>query len=191
MIGENRMPIAKRIRAAAVTSKRVRPRMVGLSAGVTIATAALLGTVVAPAQAYSPNPSASISYRDTDNCPCTLSDPFDGTYFQYDAGGYAAKIELRDASGSYISKVEFHPYDEKLWVYDTKNDGDSVYVSVYWWDASGNPHAVGPNITPTGTDAVVDYVVYNLDIAEGTPVSIDVYDGSGYSDYITSAEVVA
>ncbi|MFB6550429.1 hypothetical protein [Streptomyces sp. NPDC056405] len=38
-------------------------------------------------------------------------------------------MELNDA-GWFIGKVEFHPDDEKLWVYDTRNDGDTFYVAV-------------------------------------------------------------
>lgn len=163
----------------------------GLAAGTAIATAALFGGA-APAQAYSPNPSATISYRDTDNCPCSLSDPFDGTYFQYDAGGKAVKIALY-ADGWFIGKVEFHPYGEKLWVYDTKNDGDTYYVHVAVDNHDGHG-LTGWNVyAPPGTSNVVDYSVYSLgsNVAEGADIRIRVYDDSGLTDLITTAWGVA
>ncbi|MEV8124616.1 hypothetical protein AB0P07_10975 [Streptomyces sp. NPDC085944] len=82
----------------------------------------------APAQAYRPDPSATVIHRDTDGCPCGgggLGDPFDATYFQHDAGGKAVKIELYD-DGWFIGTVEFHPYGDEIWVYDAKNDGDGI-----------------------------------------------------------------
>ncbi|WP_369030259.1 MULTISPECIES: hypothetical protein [Streptomyces] len=176
--------------SAATTSSagRVWRRTLGLAAGVALATGALLGTAVAPAQAYSPLPTHTINYRDTDNCPCSISDPFDGTYFEKDAGGYAAKVNLY-YGGSYIAKVEFHPYAEKLWVYDTKNDGDGIYAEAWWFDGSGAYHSTGL-VQPTGTSSVIDYKIVDLGIAEGTYVYIDVYDASRDS-WLTTAEVIA
>lgn len=168
---------------------RVRHRMVGVAAGVALTTGALLTATALPAQAYSPDPSPTVSFRDTDNCPCSLSDPFDGTYFEYEAGGEAVKIELRDSGGSYIAKTEFHPYGDQLWVYDTSNDGDTVYTEAMWYDSSGNlqDRLYGP----PGTSNVVDYEVESLAVPEGNTVWLYVYDDSAETDEIVSASGTA
>ncbi|MBC9727127.1 hypothetical protein [Streptomyces sp. TRM68367] len=161
-------------------------RIMGLLAGAGLAVGALIGTA-APAQAYSPNPDFNKYYRDTDNCPCsggTLADPFDGTTFAKDAGGYAVKMELVD-DGWFVGKVEFHPNDEKLWIYDTKNDGDTYFVSVGYF-SGGSYHDLG-TFSPPGTSAVVDKRIKDFDIPEGASVDISVYDASGHSDLIGAA----
>lgn len=33
-----------------------------------------------------------------------------------------------------VGKVEFHPKDELVWVYDTKANNDALYVTVTYWD---------------------------------------------------------
>ncbi|MCX3060254.1 hypothetical protein [Streptomyces beihaiensis] len=163
---------------------RATRRLAGLLTAASAALAALVGTAAAPAQAYSPDPDVKAIYRDTDYCPCSLSDPFDGTYFAHDAGGYAVKLELRE-NGWYVGKVEFHPYGEKLWVYDTKNDGDTFYVHVtYSYD--GTTHNLGTYHAP-GTSAVVDKTVKDFSIPEGAYVDISVYDDSALTDYIGGA----
>ena len=165
---------------------RVTRQVAGLFTGAALVAGALLGTA-APATAYSPDPTAGTYYRDTDNCPCSggsLGDPFDGTYFSHDAGGLAVKMELRDDDW-FVGKVEFHPNDEKLWVYDTRNDGDTIYVHVAYTH-NGSRHNVG-TYSPSGTSAVVDYEVRDLNMPEGAYVDITVYDAKGHSDYIAAA----
>ncbi|WP_406422583.1 hypothetical protein OH809_10940 [Streptomyces sp. NBC_00873] len=99
---------------------------------------------------------------------------------------------MRDASGWYIGKVEFHPYGEKLWVYDTRNDGDAYYVHVAVDNHDGNG-LTGWNVyTPPGTSNVVDYSAYSLgNVNEGADIRIRVYDDSGLTDLITTAWGVA
>ncbi|MQY14424.1 hypothetical protein SRB5_45910 [Streptomyces sp. RB5] len=162
----------------------VRHRTAGLLAGTALVTGALLAAA-GPAGAYSPNPTGRVQYRDTDTCPCSLSDPFDGTYFEQDAGGSAVKIELIDSAGRYLGKVEFHPYDEKLWVYDTLNDGDGFSTNITYW-SGGTAHDLG-TYSPAGTDAVMDYTVKDFDIPEGASVDIQVYDDAGRTDYVAGA----
>ncbi|MGY0018782.1 hypothetical protein [Streptomyces sp. cg35] len=162
-------------------------RLARLFTGAALATGALIGTAAAPATAYSPNPTVSAYYRDTGSCPCsggTLDDPFDGTYFGKDAGGYAVKLELNQG-GSFVGKVEFHPNDEKLRVYDTKNDGDTFHVRISY-TSGGTTHNLGTYVAP-GTDAVADRVVKDFDIPEGAGVDISVYDDAGLTDYIGGA----
>ncbi|MFI2432712.1 hypothetical protein [Streptomyces sp. NPDC018693] len=154
--------------------------------GALLAAGALFATA-APAQAYSPNPSIAKYYYDTGNCPCSggnLTDPFDNTYFAHDAGGYAVKMEMTH-SGAFIGKVEFHPYDEKLWLYDTANDGDGYYVRVSY-SYGGTTHNLG-TFSPPGTSAVMDYRVLDFDLPEGASVDISVYDDSGLTDLIGAA----
>ncbi|MFD8013541.1 hypothetical protein [Streptomyces sp. NPDC058955] len=153
--------------------------------------AAMAGTLfgtAAPAQAYG---TLDIRYArvDTDNCTrlsgtlavtaasggCYLYDSVDNTYFEKDADGEALKAELRNA-GALVSKVEFHPQGEKLWVYDTAADGDSVYVRLWtatrgWstlYPAAGNPSP------------------FDLDYPEGENILINVYDHADGSDLIGS-----
>ena len=161
-------------------------RIVRLAAGAAFTAAALLATA-APGQAYSPNPEFHAYYYDTDTCPCSggdLTDPFDDTYFAKDAGGLAVKMELI-SSGAFVGKVEFHPYDEKLWVYDTANDGDTYYVKV-GYSSGGTYHNVG-TFSPPGTTAVLDHEVEDLDIPEGAYVDVSVYDDAGLTDLIGAA----
>lgn len=158
-------------------------RLAGLFTSAALAVGALLNAAAAPAQAYSPNPTITAHYRDTDSCPCsggTLADPFDGTSFAHDPGGYAVKLELTDER-SYLGKVEFHPNDEKLWVYDTKNDGDTFYVQAAY-TSGGVTHRLGTYSAPA-----MGHVVKDFDIPEGAFVDISVYDDAGLTDYIGGA----
>ncbi|NEB79680.1 hypothetical protein G3I40_31335 [Streptomyces sp. SID14478] len=166
---------------------RATRRLAGLFTGATLALGALLATAAAPAQAYSPNPKVAAAYRDTGSCPCgggALDDPFDGTTFAKDPGGYAVKLSLSQGS-SLVGKVEFHPADEKLWVYDTKNDGDTFHVRVSY-TAHGSTHPLGTYSAP-GTGAAVDHLVKDFGLPEGAFVDIAVYDDAGLSDYIGGA----
>jgi hypothetical protein len=97
------------------------------------------------------------------------------------------KIELRDSSGSYVGKVEFHPYGDKLWVYDTKNDGDSIYTEAVWIDSSD--HLQDHLYTAPGTDAVLDYEVENLNIPEGVWIDLYIWDDSAKTDFIVATGV--
>ncbi|MFH8801299.1 hypothetical protein ACH4F6_17140 [Streptomyces sp. NPDC017936] len=161
-------------------------RVTGPLAGAALGAVALFATA-APAQAYSPNPALQAYYYDTDACPCSggnLTDPFDGTSFANDAGGYAVKMELVDA-GAFVGKVEFHPNDEKLWVYDTANDGDTYYVKV-GYSSGGTYHDLG-TVSAPGTSAVVDKSVKDFDLPEGATVDISVYDDAALTDLIGAA----
>lgn len=174
----------KRVGGAAKAPRRAGRRRAGLATGVMVAAGALLGAAVAPAQAYSPNPSVSITQRDTGNCPCSLSDPFDGTYFAHDPGGVAVKAELYE-DGWYVGKVEWHPNGEKLWIYDTKNDGDSFYVQVAEIDTDGHEHDFGTYSAP-GTDNVVDTRVVDMSFPESVQLTFWIYDDKGRTDLIAS-----
>lgn len=114
---------------------------------------------------------------DAQSTRCVLPDSADGTFFQKDAGGVAIKIELHDGSGM-VAKQEFHPYGEHLWVYDTRNDSDTVYTEL-WWD-----HQFNESYAPPGTSARVEYRHVNLSFAEGTPMSIHDWDNFPLEDSI-------
>jgi hypothetical protein len=161
---------------------RIRNRMVGAATGVALTAGVLLAATAVPAQAYSPNPSYVVDAYSTSFCPCSNSDNFGGTIFAEQAGGIAVKFQLWDYdTGSYIGKTEFHPYGDKIKVFDTKNDGDSIYTSVEWWD-SGVLHS--RTYLPPGTSAVVDSTSESLDIPEGTRVDIYLWDNAGNNDLI-------
>ncbi|WP_306432545.1 hypothetical protein [Streptomyces mutabilis] len=127
-------------------------RFTGLVTGAPLAAGALFASA-APVRAYDPDPGVCTHYRDTDGCPCsggTLTDPFDGTHVAHLAGGLAVRMELNDA-GWFVDKVEFHPDDEKLWVYGTKNDGDTFYVAV-GYSPGGSYHDLGTFSAPGTSD---------------------------------------
>ncbi|MFE1554281.1 hypothetical protein ACFW6V_04725 [Streptomyces sp. NPDC058734] len=175
----------------------MRKRAAVLLASAATVAGSLLATA-APAQAY-----GTLDVRharvDTDNCArlsgtlavtpsangCYLYDSVDNTYFEKDADAVAAKAELRDG-GKLVSKVEFHPNGEKLWIYDTANDGDTVYVRV-WTARTG----WSPVYYAIGTDKVVDIHTVDFDFNEGEQVRIDIYDNSDATDWITSLWAVA
>ena len=104
---------------------------------------------------------------------CMLYDSADDTYFKMQAGGTGVKGQLHNSSGM-VAKVEFHPLGDQLWVYDTKNDGDSIYVVLRW--NLGSRSGGSGVITPPGTNEVVEWDIYALDIPEGAYVSATVYD---------------
>ncbi|SDS52504.1 hypothetical protein [Microlunatus soli] len=155
---------------------QLKSRIVGGLAAAIVAASAAVG-VATPAHAYSPNPSPKPGpTRVSTDQSRTLTDPVDNTYFHKDPGGYGAKIELRTKSGHYIGKVEFHPYGEKAYVYDTSNDSDSFYVILR--SPGANPEDCNPPKTPK----TVDLKVCDLSYKEGKPVYITVYDNQGQSD---------
>ena len=143
------------------------------AAGIALATGAVLSSA-GTAQAAGIS-MGSPAFYDTGNCPCSLYDYHDDTLFKHDAGGKAAKAFLY--KGGVTGKVEFHPYNEEIWLYDTKSDGDTFYVRYLYhviiddipkprwsgWYGPGN--GGGPTI-----DASFD---------EGTPVTVVIYDAKG------------
>jgi hypothetical protein len=169
----------------AVGAPRAR-RGQSIAAGAAIA-AALGAILFAGGKAYA---YGSLTARwagvDTDNCArtggtlpiqtfsngCELDDSWDGTFFVKDAGGEAIKLELRDGNGL-VAKVEWHPYGEYLWVYDTRGDGDTVYVDFYC--SSGHSGIFQAQNPP---------LVRNFDIPEGALCTFDVYDDSALTDLI-------
>lgn len=116
---------------------------------------------------------------------CMLYDTADNTFFQDDAGGIAMKFELHDSQGM-VGKVEFHPYGEKVYVYDTRNDGDTIYVKT----RIGSGSLRGP-YSPTGTSNPIDYTVINHDAAEGATFYVYIYDDAAGNDFIVSMSGVA
>lgn len=171
------------------------PKLIGrYVTGIAAAAAVLAGSLLAAppaAQAYSPDPTMHRYHRDTGKCPCSrgdLDDPFDGTYFKKDPGGTALKMELIDKSGWFVGKVEFHPYDEMLWVYDTRNDGDTFYVTLTYYRPNDSRPIVLGTFTAPSTASVVDKSVHNLSIPEGRLVTIRVYDDAARKDWIATAQ---
>ncbi|WP_153456359.1 hypothetical protein [Streptomyces smaragdinus] len=167
---------------------RLRELAAGIAAGAVLAGGTVLGAA-APAQAYDPDPTVADYHPATTYCPCSggdLADPFDGTYFAYDAGNSMAyKTELYKGDW-FVGKVEFHPLGEELWVYDTRNDGDTIYVELGYY--AGTVYHRLARISPNGTDAVVDKKIWNgQDIPEDAQVEVKVYDDDGYSDWITES----
>ncbi|HLS39636.1 MAG TPA: hypothetical protein VK038_02615 [Ornithinicoccus sp.] len=172
-----------------MTTRTGRPRrLAGVVAAAGLATGAV-ATAGAPATAYDPDPEVTKTFRYTDECPCYLADPVDGTSFKRDVGGMARKIELRRGS-TYLGKVEFHPLGEKVWVYDTRNDGDTFYVWVYGYDTDGVLRTWDVFIPPS-TSNPVDVTVGDMDIPEGVRVEISVYDDIDQKDLIVATNAKA
>ncbi|MGW5089051.1 hypothetical protein [Streptomyces coelicoflavus] len=167
---------------------RIGRRLGALLVGALLTTGASLGTATS-AQAYNPDPRLTFKYVDTDNCPCSIGDSYDGTYFRHDPGGKAVKINLyHPDTGAWLGKIEWHPYGEKLWVYDTKNDGDTFYVQLEYVTATGTL-PTGPVVSAPGTSAAVEYTTYDYNLSEGAGHMLFVYDDAGKGDYIGGAGV--
>jgi hypothetical protein len=184
---EERAPCAFRGRTNMETSYRQRSTPKHIITGLVVAACCFVA--VGHAHAYG---ALTMRYARVDTSTCTrlsgdlpvkafsngceLDDEVDGTFFEKDAGGIALKVVLSDSNGM-VAKVEFHPYGEKLWVYDTRNDGDGIYVQLY-----------GPNghftYGVTGTSDPIDYNVYDLNYPEGTLLYFDVTDDQAGNDVI-------
>ncbi|WP_256837775.1 hypothetical protein [Ornithinimicrobium faecis] len=136
----------------------------------------MAGMVVAPASTAQAHDTISTTetWRDTSDCWCHLPDEYDGTVFQHDAGGEAYKGRIY-ANEELVGKIEFHPYDEKVWMYDTEVNGDGFYVQVSWTEPDGRWRRALDS--PNSGHGVTD-----LDIAEGTTVRIQVWDDGFYFD---------
>lgn len=166
---------------------RTTGKKLGRAVGVLTAASLLGAGIVA-----SPTASAGviIAYRTTvttsGNCAsqgaftakavsggCYLSDNTDGTLFEWDSNGKAGKIEVRKSHSDRF-KVEFHPYGEKVWVYDLRNDGDAVYVEVIYRGKSKIVQA-------PATGKAVDVGVKDFNFDEGVLVEIKVWDSWGYT----------
>lgn len=159
---------------------RMPRRIAGLVAGAGLAAGAVLA-MGAPAQAYSPNPYTHVTYKDTSNCPCSIPDVIDGTYFKYDPGGRAFKVDIRNPSKTrYLGKLEFHPYGEQVWLYDNAKDGDSFYYQVRY-RIPGHEEYIGPILggLPGGTHIEKPYPA-----PEGQPMTIILYDDAAGHDRI-------
>jgi hypothetical protein len=176
-----------------------RGRLVVGSATVSVALLALTVLFPSPAQAYGILTFDAILVN-TDTCTgesspfgnrpsrrdgyCWMWDQVDGTWWRPDEGG----IGLRHAIYYYpdpntgngaelVGKVEWHPYGEHLWVYDTKNDGDTLYVRVRVPSANYDRTFDAP-----GTSNRIDIGHFDLDFAENRAVTISVYDGANNTD---------
>ncbi|THV41339.1 hypothetical protein [Glycomyces buryatensis] len=141
-----------------------------------IVPALLAGLMFAAPAAADPVAAATYTFTvkavPTDNCPsssypCTISDSWDGTVFQKDSGGVGVKIAAYK-NGVLAAKVEFHPYDEHLYVYDTLADGLGIKARVSGYDDPFPARSQGYNL-------------YDLDIRDGRNlvVSLMVSDGTG------------
>ncbi|SDJ57542.1 hypothetical protein [Streptomyces indicus] len=122
---------------------------------------------------------------DTSNCPCSDSSGLDYTNFKYDEGGEALKLVVKN-NGTAVAQVEFHPSDELLYIYDGKNDGDTIYVAAHWWENGIRKNAV---YWVSGTSDVLDMNVVEMDedddLEEGKAVYFKLYDDRELSDELT------
>ncbi|MGW4233607.1 hypothetical protein ACWEF9_30845 [Streptomyces sp. NPDC004980] len=151
------------------------------------------GLAASPATAYTNSDlSTKVWTRDTGQClnTCALEDwenDLSGTFFKRDFGGKALKMHIYKG-GRTVAQVEFHPYDEVLWVYDGANDSDTVYVRLKW-DEGPFTNAVDAKYWAPGASTVIDSNKVQLDpdddIDEGTKVELRIYDDKALTDPIT------
>ncbi|MFI6942534.1 hypothetical protein ACIBI4_24945 [Streptomyces sp. NPDC050418] len=164
-----------------------KPAMAAM--GVALATGAMLGTAgTAHAAGMS---MTSPQYKSTSGCPCTIGDYHDGTHYKHDAGGKGGRAYFKKSGVSgYTGKVEFHPYNEEIWLYDTRNDNDTVYVRYMYYriiDGVARPYWSGWAEPKNGRGPAID-----ASISEGKPVTVVVYDTRGdTSSSIGSLKVTA
>lgn len=155
--------------------------------------AATLTTLLgpAPAEAYEDESYWDVQLRTRPDCltvqswdsynvdriggQCVVDDEADGTYFDDDAGGLAYKIEVMDSRNDMVAKAEFHPQGEHLYLYDTKNDGDTVYFQVY--NATTGWKRL---YSVEGTSNRIDLRHENLSFDEGDKIEISTYDNAAY-----------
>ncbi|WP_052412302.1 hypothetical protein [Streptomyces mutabilis] len=167
---------------------KMRNRTIASLVAVASAAVAVTTMTTAPASAYNPDP--RVIQNDsalTVYCPCRFSDDIDGTYFQKDDGGVGRKVVFGNQSGYALAKVEFHPYDEILWMYDVANDNDGLYYKVSY-EGDGGRYGV---YMPPGSSDSWDVKKVNLDIPEGRRVTITVYDDRGLTDHVSTINATA
>ncbi|USQ79954.1 hypothetical protein NF556_20600 [Ornithinimicrobium faecis] len=156
-----------------------RTRKISRTALAAVAAPLALGAaVIGPASTAQAHDGAwsSSEWRDTSSCWCELPDEWDGTYFQKDKGGEAAKMRFYTAGDQLAGKVEFHPQGEKVYVYDTLANSDAWYVQVSWTDDNGRSKYayIDP---PSGGN----YTYEDLSIPDGHTVTIKIFD-DGWGD---------
>ncbi|BAU87745.1 hypothetical protein SLA_6879 [Streptomyces laurentii] len=160
----------------------VYKKAAGLLAAAGAVIVSLLATA-APAQAYGSELNAMYESVDTSTCPCTLYDQIDNTYFAKDSGGLAVKAQLWTRNGD-VAKVEFHPYDQKLWIYDAANDGDTVYVTLYTARKGWSAIYYAPGTSKDVDKNVIDFSSW---LNEGEDVLVRISDNSDGTDVIATA----
>lgn len=148
------------------------------------------------AHAY-PNASLIIHVAEFDTSTCTLlfgdidvftntngecqtkgdPDPLGSTIFTKDIGGVGVKMEVFDSKGM-VWKAEFHPFGEHLKIFDTRDDGDTIYAQVFL------PDGTQKTFSAPGTNATIDKSDFNLDLPEGTDVFIEFTDDAAGTDLI-------
>lgn len=154
-----------------------------------------------PAQAYG---DVFVNFAEIDMDSCTLVDGHmsvgrlsDGTCaahhgvsgpvrsasrFADDANSQAVSVDIIASRG--VAWMDFHPYDEILFVADIENDGDTIYVDV--WKEAPSPlfwTHVGV-FRPPGTSAEQDILRRDLSIPDGDLISFTIYDDAGLTDLI-------
>lgn len=140
-----------------------------------LATPLALGAVAAGASTAQAHDDTSRVYewRDTSDCSCWLGDEYDGTEFEYDAGGRAAKARIYSGD-VLVGKMEFHPLGEKSWFYDTSANNDTIYYQVEVDGIRGDLFRV-----PKGDR----FTVIDGSLHEGTEITLYAFDDAHPAGY--------
>lgn len=160
----------------------MRTRAMAISLGVAVA---FTGFSATTASAYD-NSDLTVRWWEynTSDCPCSNTAGLDYTSFQEDPGGDALKFVVEN-NGTAVAQVEFHPYDEVLYVYDGKNDGDTIYVRARWWEGLKKE----ATYWAPGTSAELDMNKIEMgeddDLTEGETVIFRLYDDKALTDPIS------
>ena len=166
-----------------------RTRTIGRTALAAVAAPLALGAaVIGPATTAQAHDGVwtDNEWRNTSNCWCELPDEWDGTYFQKDKGGEAVKTRMYNGNDQLAGKVEFHPYGEQVYVYDTLANSDAWYVQVSWVDENGRDKYtyIDP---PSGGN----YTYENLSIPDGHTVTIKIFDDGWGQDHVKTIYGIA
>jgi hypothetical protein len=167
-------------------------------AGASTASAYSTRLIVTHAWVYTDNCQTigdlSITYWasiDPDTGECLLPDSADGTVFGRQNLGKAVKVVVSDNLGM-LAKLEFHPYGDKAWLYDTRNDGDGIYFQAYIRLPNTDTWVKRlPYTGVPGTSAAIDHVVIPLDLPEGTEISWSISDDAAGTHPIVIYKSVA
>jgi hypothetical protein len=147
-----------------MSERTTKPRLL-LAVPAALAALGCVAVSAPPASAVHERVTTNTQKTQTSGCPCTLPDEYDGTYYLRDSGGMGAKLRIY-SKGRLAGKAEFHPQGEKLWIYDTLANDDAIYYQIRW----GTAKLVFK--VPSGKK----YATIDLDIAEGTPVTVTAWD---------------
>ncbi len=127
--------------------------------------------------------------KSTGGCYHNDTGTSDDTLLRWDEGSIGLKVELHYPGRGQVAKVEFHPLDEFLVLYDQYSDSDGIYVTLC------RPDPYTPDCFtvrgPYASSGLVKREIDMADLPDGTTYVLRIWDDSGPADLIDSYSVVA